>query len=406
MRLSPGAILLGLAAVRQGGVPARAVAECFGDVGHREVPDDQMALQRELCNRAPTAKTLMQVLTGECVFLPVQCPDCGARLRAHACQLDPGVACPVCDSPLLVPRNAAAFVALDVEARRAAESERAYIARGTIGRFAHFELLRLIGAGGCGKVYEARNLRTGLVSGLKILQFLPLESRRQAFRRLIREVRFVVSIEHRNIVPVRDVGLGGGVPYIEMELMPGGSLEAYVARRGPLPWPEACRYLLEGLSALAASHEQGVIHSDLKPANILLDGAGCARVTDFGLSRFINETSTTTTTGRFVGSPHFMAPEQWMGLKVSPLSDIYAMGLIAYYLMTGSLALEGANAMALLYKHLHVPVPDARDTIPQIPILVAQAIQKAAAKDPGDRFRSADDFAAALREVVQCSCHR
>jgi len=400
MRLSPGAILLGLAAVQQGGVAPRVVAECFRDVVRRQVPDDQMALQRDLCERVPSLKALILGISGECVFLPVYCPDCGARLRAHAWQIDPGVTCPACDSPLLVPHNAAALVPLDVEARRAAEPERTYVTRDATWRFAHFELLRLIGAGGCGKVYEARNSRTGSVCALKVLEFLPLETRRRTFRRLMREVRFAACMEHPYIVRVRDVGLGGGMPYIEMELMPGGSLEAYVVQHGSLPWPEACRYLLEALSALEFSHKQGIIHSDLKPANILLDGAGHCRVTDFGLSKFVNETSITSTTGRFVGSPHYMAPEQWMGGDIRPETDVYAVGLIAYRLMTGRLAFEGENAMALLYKHLHVPLPDLRATVPQVPMLVAQAAQKASSKNMADRFRSAEEFAAALREVL------
>ena len=398
MRLSPGAVLLGLAAVHHGGVPPGVVARCLQSVAARQAPDDLVALQRELCESVPAARALVPSLSRDCMFLPVQCPECGARLRAHAWQFAPGVSCPVCDSPLLVPRNAATLVTLDAEARRAAEPTSAYLTRGRVWLFAHFELLRLIGAGNCGKAYEARNLKTGQVVALKVLEFLPLESRRRAFRRLIRQVRFAAGTEHPNIVPILDVGLGGGVPYIEMQLMPGG-LDSYVARRGPVPWPEASRYLLEVLSALSFSHAQGLIHGNLSPANILLDGAGHARVTDFGLLALASETCAAGGANAPLGSPHFMAPEQWQGGEVSPATDVYAAGLLGYSMMTGRLAFEGENAMTLLYKHLHVPVQDPGAAVPEIPASIALAVQKASSKSPAERFRTAEDFAAAVRDL-------
>ncbi len=400
MKASTGALLLALAAVRGAGVNARAVAEGLRRLAGTETTDDQIALQRYLCESAPDARDELNALAEECIFFPVRCPGCGTRLRAHSWQLDPAARCPVCSSFLLLLPNAAALVGLEVEARMAAESQAPYIAPRTASRLAHFELLRMLGSGGCGKVYAARNVRTDRVVALKLLEFLPLESRRGAFRRLVREVRFAARVEHPHVVPVRDVGFSDGVPYIEMELMPGGSLQEYVEQHGAVPWRQACGYVLQALSALSVSHKEGVIHRDLKPANILFDKGGHARLTDFGLSRFVNETTSTSVRGRFVGSPHFMAPEQWTGSEIGPRADIYAMGLIAYYIMTGRLPFEGESALALLYKHLHVPLPDPRATVSEIPVFVAQATQKAAAKNPNDRFGSAGEYTEALREGV------
>ena len=406
MKLSPAAILLGVAALRRKVLPLEALADCLRRAARGEAPDDEVALRQMLTERVPGAVQRVAALADENLFLPVQCRECGARLRAHPWQLEPGASCPICDSPLLAPLYGAVFAEGRIQLSMAAEGGAGYSAPGPIGKLAHFELLSVLGAGGFGKVYEARNLRTGKVVALKVLECLPLESMKKSFQRLLHEVLFASHCTNPYIVPVYSAGIGEGAPYIEMELMQRGSLESRVAKQGPLPWLEACRHVLEVLSALSASHAEGVVHSDLKPSNILLDDGGHARVSDFGLARLINETTSTVSTGRVAGSPHYMAPEQWRGAEVDPRTDVYAAGLTAYYLMTGRPAFTAETTLALMYKHLHVPLSDPREIIPQIPILVSEAIRKAASKDRGERFSSAEEFAAALRRVVDAASRR
>ena len=397
MKPSAGALMLGLAAVRTGRVPPRLMAECLGAVLGQPVPDEQVALQERLRERLPALSGSLGLLVAQCAFVPVHCAECGASLRARAAQVEPSQTCPVCEAPLVVPHNAAA---LWPAAQLAAEPRPAYRATRRADRLGHFELVRLIGSGGFGRVYEARNLRAGRTVALKVLEFRPLETRRQAFTRLLHEQPAASYLQHPHVVPVWSVGLSGGVPYVEMDLMPRGSLADLVGQRGPLPWREACGYMLEVLSALSASHATGIIHRDIKPSNILLDGGGRARLADFGLSKLIGDTTSSTTSGVRVGSPHFMAPEQWTGAAVGPWTDIYAVGLVAYYLLAGRPAFEGDSALSLMYSHLHMPPPDPRAAAPDLPVLVALAIQKAAAKQPEGRFQSAEQFASDLREVL------
>jgi len=300
---------------------------------------------------------------------------------------------------LVSPGNARFLLSGSKPQRLAAEQSVPYSLLRARNRFVHFELLRTIGRGGFAKVYEALNRRSGRRVALKVLEFRPLESRAHAFRRLLREVPLASSLNHPCIVPVYDVGLGEGVPYVEMELMSGGSLAELVARKGPVPWPEACGYLLQALSALDASHAAGIVHRDVKPSNILLDAAGRARLGDFGLCKLVRETTSLTPPGAVLGSPHFMAPEQWTGGQVGPWTDVYASALVAYFLLTGRRPFEGQDALSLLYSHLHVPLPDPRALVPDIPLVLVQAVRKGAAKGREERFRSAGEFAAAVREV-------
>jgi len=140
------------------------------------------------------------------------------------------------------------------------------------------------------------------------------------------------------------------------------------------------------------------VHSDVKPQNILIDGEGRARLTDFGLARFLEETTTLSTQEHLVGSPHFMAPEQWRGQKLTEATDLYAMGLVLYFSLTGRLPYEGATRVALMYKHLHEPVIGAGRPLYQVPDPLAQVIRRATEKDPAERFGSAEEFAQAIAD--------
>jgi len=250
-----------------------------------------------------------------------------------------------------------------------------------------------------GKVYEALNRKHHRRVALKLLNLHPLEPRRASWQRLLREASLPSSILHPHIVKVYDMGLAEGVPFVEMEFMPAGSLRQLVEREGPLKWRHACRLLSEVLSGLAMAHKHKVVHRDLKPSNVLLDPQGHAKLADFGLCKLLEET-TSTTTGKLIGSPHFMAPEQWKGSQVGPWTDIYAAGLILYYVLSAHTAFEGENALSVMYKHLHFAVPDVREWAPQIPGELDRIIRKAAAKDPSDRFASAEQFRSALEDLL------
>jgi serine/threonine-protein kinase len=235
---------------------------------------------------------------------------------------------------------------------------------------------------------------------LKLLDFQPLEPATRSFKRLQREARVAAATRHPNIVPVLDLGVSEGTPFIEMELVKGASLRERVRRGAPPPPEEACRLCLDALAGLQALHERRIVHGDIKPGNILLDTDGRARLTDFGIASFLEETTSLTGAGRVVGSPHFMAPEQWRGEHLSPPTDLYSTGLVLYYLLTGRLPYEGETHFTLMYKHLHEPVLAAGEVAPLVPDSLAQVIRRATDKLPGERFGSAEEFAEALRDAA------
>ncbi len=231
---------------------------------------------------------------------------------------------------------------------------------------------------------------------LKLLQFPPLEPAARSLERLQHEVRAASSVVHPNIVPVLDLGLAEGVPFIEMELIKGPSLRERVEREGPFDPARACRLCAQALEGLGAVHARGIVHGDVKPANVLLDTDGAARLTDFGISRLLGESTTVSGTERVVGSPHFMAPEQWRGGHVRPAADLYAAGLLLYYSLTGQLPYGHQPRLALMYKHLHEPLLEPGECPPLIPEYLAEVIRRAVEKQPRARFANAAEFAAAV----------
>jgi len=186
-----------------------------------------------------------------------------------------------------------------------------------------------------------------------------------------------------------------GLSFIEMELVRGTSLAEQVRAEGPLPPLQAVRLCAETLAALARVHQGGIVHRDIKPGNILVDQEGRARLTDFGLSRLLEETTTLAGTDRVVGSPHFMAPEQWRGEAVSARTDLYATGLVLYFALTARLPYEGESLVSLMYRHLHDPLLRAGEPYP-LPDYLCQVIRRATEKHPAARFESAEEFRCAL----------
>ena len=356
MELSASAILLGLSVLKRGRARPRELADCLIELSQSSERDQVLGLQERLLIDDREQSPRLAKLTVESDFTPVHCPECSSRFRAYSWQIDRSDTCPACEAPIAVP-GAVIGDADRQPARRAAEVLPAYRTAGSSDRFAHFELVSQVGAGGASTVYEAVNSRSRRRVALKLLNFLPLERTRATWERLLREAAVTGSVAHSHVVEVYDTALVEGRPFIEMEFLPGGSLRDRLEQGGPLDVGEACRIVCESLKGLSRAHRENVIHRDLKAGNILLEENGRAKVSDFGLCKLLEET-TSTTTGKLLGSPHFMAPEQWQGAEIGPWTDIYAAGLILYYVLTGRRPFEGDNALSVMYQHLHSPVPD------------------------------------------------
>ncbi len=400
MSVSADALLFGLRLLDEEILTSGELAGHLRAIACGEAPDDLVALEEKVLAAHPRVAGQAALLALGPDYLPVHCPGCGGRFRVRSERIHPDAYCPLCGEAIIKGRSAFLLGHRWADRPRAAESVAAFELAPPGRRFAHFELLELLGKGGAGKVYRARNVRSARVIALKLLDFQPLEPAARSFQRLRREAAVATSITHPNIVRVFDMGVAEGIPYIEMELVPGVSLHETVRRRGPLRAGEACRLCAETLDALQEVHGRKIVHGDVKPGNILIHEDGAARLTDFGVSRLLEETTSLTTTGRLMGSPHFMAPEQWRGEALSPATDLYAMGLVLYYALLGRLPYGDRTHLALMYQHLYEPLLDPREPSPLIPDPVADVIRRATEKAPRDRFATAREFAAALQRYA------
>jgi len=216
-----------------------------------------------------------------------------------------------------------------------------------------YELESEIGRGGMSVVYRARDVRLNRSVAIKVLP--PQLAYDPAIRtRFTREAQTSAQLAHPHIVPIYDVGEREGVAYFVMSIVTGGNLATHLAREPRQPINEVRRILAEIADALAYAHARGVIHRDIKPDNILLDGgSGRALVTDFGIARAMEGDTRLTATGIAVGTPTYMSPEQAEGEReIDGRSDIYSLGVVAYQMVTGRVPFTGGNSMALLLKHV------------------------------------------------------
>ena len=257
-----------------------------------------------------------------------------------------------------------------------------------------YELEELVGAGGMSSVYKARDRLLERYVALKILH-PHYSSDGEYVERFRREARAVAQLAHPNIVTVIDRGEDSGRQFIVFELVEGESLKDVVERTGPLPVEQAVEIALEIASALAFAHEHGIVHRDVKPQNVILNGDGRAKVTDFGIARSI-DVDGVTQTGTVLGTSNYIAPEQASGTQVSPATDVYSLGIVLYELLTGSVPFEGDNFVQIAMRHVNETPPDVRERRPEVPPRLAAAVARALEKDPRERFRSMAEFGAEL----------
>jgi serine/threonine-protein kinase len=250
-----------------------------------------------------------------------------------------------------------------------------------------------IGRGGMGVVYRARDERLQRRVAIKVLPpELAFQSDIRA--RFTREAQTAARLSHPHIVPIHTVGEGEGLVYFVMGYVDGESVAGRIRRRGKLPVEEARRIMAETADALGAAHTFGVIHRDIKPDNILLEGTrGRVMVTDFGIAKALSQTSGATLTGAGVaiGTPSFMSPEQAAGEReIDGRSDIYSLGVVAYQMLTGDLPFYAPTVAGILMKQITEPAPDVRTKRPDTPEDLALAVSRCLEKDPENRWPTAD----------------
>jgi len=261
-----------------------------------------------------------------------------------------------------------------------------------------YEIEQLVGHGGMSSVYKAKDSLLERHVALKILHE-QYSSDEDFVERFKREARSVAQLQHPNIVTVIDRGEEDGRQYIVFEFIDGENLKEHVVRAGRLEVQEALEIAVEVARGLAFAHEQGLVHRDVKPQNILLNGDGRAKVTDFGIARSV-EVDGMTQTGTVLGTSNYIAPEQASGQPVDAHSDVYALGVVLYELLAGEVPFPGESFIAVAMKHMHEPAPNLLDVRGDVPPRVAAAIDRALEKDPEQRFPTMDAFAAELEACL------
>jgi serine/threonine-protein kinase len=268
-----------------------------------------------------------------------------------------------------------------------------------------YRVERVLGVGGMGVVVAAHHLQLDEKVALKFLLPEALGNP-EAVARFAREARAAVKIKSEHVARVSDVGtLPNGAPYMVMEYLEGGDLAAWLKQRGPLPVDQAVEFVLQACIAVADAHALGIIHRDLKPANLFCvrrsDGQLSIKVLDFGISK-MNDTSRSgspwvTRTSALMGSPLYMSPEQMLSSKdVDAQTDIWALGVILFELMTGRLAFFADSIMELAIKVAHEKAPSIRSFRPDVPAALESVVEKCMQKDPQDRYRNVAELALAL----------
>jgi serine/threonine-protein kinase len=261
-----------------------------------------------------------------------------------------------------------------------------------------YELEEVVGSGGMSSVFRARDLQLEREVAVKIL-LERYAADPEYLERFRREARAVARLSHPNIVTVIDRGDDDGRQYIVFEHVDGENLKELVVRSGRLPVRRALELALSVADGLAFAHEQGLVHRDVKPQNVLLSNEGEVKVTDFGIARSIHVDHGVTQTGTVLGTGEYLAPEQASGKPVSPATDVYSLGVVLWELLTGDVPFTGENFVAVALQHVNDPPPSLHSVRPDVSPRLAATVERALAKDPAQRFPS---MAALAHELRAC----
>ena len=260
-----------------------------------------------------------------------------------------------------------------------------------------YEVVSQLGTGGSGIVYKVRDLETGELVALKMLK-PELAADPTVQENFKRELCIARKITHKNVCRIYEFSRSAGHAFTTMELVEGESLLSRLYRAGALPVTEAVEIMSQMCAGLREAHSQGVVHRDLKPANIMIDRMGTVKIMDFGIARLIQVNGPMT--GTIVGTPAYMAPEQAELKPLSASTDIYAMGLVLYEMITGTPAFNGDTPVAVALKQIREIPKRPREIIPNLAIPVEQVIMKCLQKEPANRYKSVDELEVALRQAA------
>jgi len=313
---------------------------------------------------------------------PARCPKCGSRLE-YDTAVDERIVCTGCQALLSVPGKHKLSDKVDP----------------LIGQsLGQFEILELLGRGGMGAVYKARQPSLNRFVAIKVL---PRAFSRDAsfIERFSREAHAAAAVNHPNIIQIHDVAHDRGFQFIAMELVDGESLADVLRREGRLAPDRALEVLKQVAAALAKAHAAGIVHRDIKPSNILLTTDGLAKVADFGLAKRPGIDVSVTATGATLGTPLYFPPEVARGERCDARSDLYSLGATFYHALAGHPPFEGATATELALKHAEAPVPPLREAAPEASPAFCRVIHRLLRKNPAERYPSAEELLSALERA-------
>lgn len=261
-----------------------------------------------------------------------------------------------------------------------------------------YKVLEMIGGGGMSNVYLAHDMILDRDVAIKVLRY-DFSNEDDLHRRFQREALSATSLTHPNIVNIFDVGEDGDIHYLVMEFVEGKTLKQYITDAAPLSPNEAVTIMKQLTSAIAHAHQNQIIHRDIKPQNILMDGTHHVKITDFGIAMALSATSFTQTNS-VLGTVHYLSPEQARGGTATKKSDIYALGIVLYELLIGKLPFSGESAVSIALKHLQTDTPSVRAAVPSIPQSLENVVMKATAKDPRNRYQNVEEMQRDLQNVL------
>ncbi len=267
-----------------------------------------------------------------------------------------------------------------------------------------YRLEAKLGSGGMSTVYLARDETLDRPVAVKVMhrEMSEQEDQLQRFRQ---EARAVAKLTHPNVVAVIDAGEDGGHPYIVFEYVKGETLKQRIGRVGALDTQEAIAYAIEVARGLSVAHGRNMVHRDIKPQNVLIDDEGRAKLTDFGISRQLEQDGVTAT-GRVLGTTDYVAPEQAMGKATDPRSDIYSLGVVLYEMLIGQVPFHADSQVGVAMKHVNEELPDVQRRRPEASAAVALVVERAAAKNPDERYQTIGEMIDDLETALEVEAAR
>jgi tRNA A-37 threonylcarbamoyl transferase component Bud32 len=267
-----------------------------------------------------------------------------------------------------------------------------------------YRLEAKLGSGGMSTVYLARDETLDRPVAVKVMhrEMSEQEDQLQRFRQ---EARAVAKLTHPNVVSVIDAGEDGGHPYIVFEYIKGETLKQRISRVGALDTQEAIAYAIEVARGLSVAHARNMVHRDIKPQNVLIDEEGRAKLTDFGISRQLEQDGVTAT-GRVLGTTDYVAPEQAMGKGADPRSDIYSLGVVLYEMLIGQVPFHADSQVGVAMKHVNEELPDVQRRRPEASAAVALVVERATAKNPDERYQTVAEMIDDLETALEVEAAR